>query len=79
MTAIKNTADLQAFDRFLRARCAEIWSEVRERLSEHPLTLSEVRVTRVLIPMVGLYTLWVPETRLQWCRRSSVRAPRLAR
>jgi hypothetical protein len=56
VTAVRDISDLQAFDRFLRAKCALFRSDLRARLSGHSLTLGEARVTRVLIPMVGVYT-----------------------
>ncbi|MSP83873.1 MAG: hypothetical protein EXQ94_13410 [Alphaproteobacteria bacterium] len=48
--------DLRAFDDFLRDRCVAIRSRLRDALSGRKLTLASARRSRVLLPMVGVYT-----------------------
>jgi L-alanine-DL-glutamate epimerase-like enolase superfamily enzyme len=48
--------DLKTFDADLRQRSLAARERLRALLAPHRLTLRQVRVHRVLIPMVGLYT-----------------------
>lgn len=53
---MREIADLQDFDQYLRQRCGEVRARLRDALAGHTLTLAEARRHRVLIPMVGVYT-----------------------
>lgn len=50
------TDDLVDFDAHLRQRSAHARAKLAGALAQHRLTLREVRVHRVLIPMIGVYT-----------------------
>ncbi len=48
--------DVRDFDEMLKRRCHRFQDKLRDWLAPHRLTLGEVRVHKVLIPMVGVYT-----------------------
>jgi hypothetical protein len=51
-----NVDDVRDFDSMLKRRIAGYKEKLRDWLAPHRLTLREVRVHKVLIPMVGVYT-----------------------
>src|SRR5436190_23120362 len=51
-----HTGDVRDFDAMLKRRIALYRQQPREWLAPHRLTIAEIRVHRVLIPMVGVYT-----------------------
>jgi L-alanine-DL-glutamate epimerase-like enolase superfamily enzyme len=51
-----STCDLQEFDNFLRERCVQLRTKLRDMLVGRKLTLAKARRHRVLLPMVGVYT-----------------------
>jgi hypothetical protein len=53
-----HTGDVRDFDGMLKSRIALDRQKLRESLAPHRLTVAEIRVHRVLIPMVGVYTLF---------------------
>jgi len=48
--------DIQDFDAMLKRRITHFRDNLRQWLAPHKLTLAEVRVHKVLMPMVGVYT-----------------------
>ena len=48
--------DVRAFDGLLKRRIRRFRGKLQDQLAPHRLTLAEVRVHKVLIPMVGVYT-----------------------
>jgi L-alanine-DL-glutamate epimerase-like enolase superfamily enzyme len=53
---LRNLDDVRDFDEFLKERIAQFRHKLRDWLAPHPLTIREIRVHRVLIPMHGVYT-----------------------
>jgi L-alanine-DL-glutamate epimerase-like enolase superfamily enzyme len=53
---MNNVDDIRDFDTMLKRRIAGFREKLRDWLAPHRLTLDEIRVHKVLMPMVGVYT-----------------------
>ena len=53
---LMNVEDIRDFDGMLKRRIGHFRHKLRDWLAPHRLTLAEARIHKVLVPMVGVYT-----------------------